>query len=974
MDGGTMTGNPAVEFLVWGPVEVRIDGHIRAAGRPQQRAVLAALLVDAGRVVPVDVLVDRVWGEARPQRARRMLHTHVTRIRRLLESLDPDPVCGSQVSSRLGGSPASPSGQLVRHTGGYVLDVDTERVDVHRFRCLVDQSRDPRRRDDERVALLREALALSHGEPLAGVPGAWAERVRETWRHWRLDAVVAWAGAEVQVANHEVVISSLAGLVQDHPLVEPLAAMLMRALYAAGRGAEALECYTGVRQRLVDELGADPGAELQTLHQAILRGEQAGRPEPRPSTSAAAAVAGPAGTVPAQLPADVTAFAGRNEYLSRLDALLTGSASAAGPPTAVVLTAVSGTAGIGKTALAVHWAHQVRHRFPDGQLYVNLRGFDPGGQVMDPAEAVRGFLDALDVPPQRVPASLDAQAALYRSLLDGKRMLVVLDNARDADQVRPLLPGTSQAVAVVTSRHQLSSLVAVDGAHPVTLDLPTAEEARQLLVRRLGHRRVAAEPAAVEDIITWCARLPLALTIAASRAAQTGFPLRAVAAELAEASGRLDALSAGDAASEMRAVFSWSYTMLIPAAAQLFRLLGLHPGPDISAAAAASLAGLSLPDTRHLLAELTRASLLTEHTPGRYTFHDLLRAYATDLTHTQDSADQRRAAVGRILDHYMHTAHNAACLLDPARDEITLALVPPGPGVSPEQPADHGQALAWLTSEHPVLLVVVRLAAEAGFDTHTWQLTWALDTFLDRQGHWHDLTTAWQTALSAARKLNDPAAQAYAHRYLAWAHIRLGRYPDAHSCLEHALNLSARADDHAGQAHTQNSLAVLREQQSQHAQALDHAQQAIIQFRLAGHRRGQASSLNTAGWCHVMLGDHSRALTCCQQALSLHLELGCRHGEAATWDSLGYAHHHLGNHTQAADCYQHALDLYRDLGDRYYEAYTLGHLGDTHHAAGDAVSARTAWQDALAIFTDLGHSDADQIRAKLADLGAPTKR
>jgi tetratricopeptide (TPR) repeat protein len=670
-------------------------------------------------------------------------------------------------------------------------------------------------------------------------------------------------------------------------------------------------------------------------------------------------------TVPAQLPRDVGGFAGRGEQLARLDAL---AAAAGGAPTAVVISAIGGTAGVGKTALAVRWAHRVRERFPDGQLYVNLRGFDPGGQMMAPAEAVRGFLDAFEVPPERIPASLDAQAGLYRSLLDGKRVLVVLDNARDAEQARPLLPGTPTALVLVTSRHQLTSLIAVDGAHPLTLDLLTVTEARDLLASRLGPDQVAAEPDAVEQIIACCARLPLALTIAAARAEQSGFPLAALAGDLADASGRLDVLDAGDAAGQMRAVLSWSYTALSPAAARSFRLLGLYPGPDISAAAAASLAAVSPAETRQLLAELVRGSLLTEHTPGRYGFHDLLRAYATDLTHTQDPADQRHAALARMLDHYLQTAHTAARLLDPHRDPITLALTPPAPGVTPEQPADHGQALAWLTAEHSVLLAVVRQAAEAGFDTHTWQLAWTLHTFLDRRGHWRDLTTAWQAALPAAGRLDHPTAQANAHRLLARAHTRLGRYPDAHTHLQHALRLYTHADDRVGQAHTHHNFAMLWGHQGRPEQALDHAQQALSLHQAAGHRQGQATALNTVGWYHALLGDYQQALTYCQQALTLLQELDDRHGLAETWESLGYAHHHLGQHTQAAGCYQHALHLFQDLGDRYNEADTLTRLGDTQHAAGDPTAARTAWTHALDILTDLEHPDTGIVRAKLQNL------
>jgi Tfp pilus assembly protein PilF len=463
------------------------------------------------------------------------------------------------------------------------------------------------------------------------------------------------------------------------------------------------------------------------------------------------------------------------------------------------------------------------------------------------------------------------------------------------------------------------------------------------------------------------------LTIAAARAVtHPTFPLAAFAAELAGAGERLDALAAGDPATEVRAVFSWSYQTLSPAAARLFRMLGLHPGPDTSAPAAASLAGLPRSHTRRLLDELARASLLAEHTPGRYTFHDLLRAYATDLTHTLDPDTQRRAAAGRLLDHYLHTAYAADRLLNPHRHPPALTLVPPAPGVTPEHPADHQQALAWLTAEHPVLLASAGHAAGGGFDGHAWQLAWTLTTFHDRRGHWHDQAASWQSALDAAGRLRDPAAQAYAHRALARAHTRLGRYQRAHTHYRDALDLHHLAGDHAGQAQTHGNIAFLWERQGHPDQALDHARRALTLYRAAGDRRGQATALNAVGWYYALLGDHQQALTHCEQALTHYRQLGDRHGEAATWDSLGYAHHHLGHYPDATDCYQHALDLLRDLGHRYEEADTLTRLGDTHHTAGDPAAARTAWQHALAILTDLDHTDAEAVRAKLHDLDQTT--
>lgn len=668
--------------------------------------------------------------------------------------------------------------------------------------------------------------------------------------------------------------------------------------------------------------------------------------------------------VPQQLPRAVTHLAGRGDELAALTGLLRGRTEAGGT---VTISSIGGTAGVGKTALATYWAHRVADRFPDGQLYIDLRGFSPNGSVVMPAEAVRRFLDALEVPPERIPTGLDARAALYRSQMAGRRMLVVLDNARDSAQVRPLLPATPTCLVLVTSRNQLSGLIATDAAHPINLDVLTVSGARELLTQRLGTDRVDPEPEAVAEIITRCARLPLALALVAAHAAtRPGAALRVFAGELADAGQRWQTLTGDDPHTDVRAVFSWSYHALTPPAARLFRLLGSHPGPDIGAPAAASLAGLAPDTVRPVLAELTRASLLTEPTGGRFIFHDLLRDYATHLAETIDSDEQRRQATGRILDHYLHTAHTADRLLDPSRDPIRLS--PPRTGVTPEQLTDHTQAMGWFTAEHHVLMAAVAHAAAAGFDTHTWQLASTPQTFLNRQGHWHDQVTIGRAAVAAAQQLADPAAQARCHRNLASAYARLDRLDDAHTHLRQALELATHAGDQTQQAHTHLNLAFLWERQGQPARALPHARQALPLYQATGDPAGQADCLNAIGWCHTLLGEHDQALTYCQQALTLLQQLNDRYGQAGTWDSLGYAHHHLAHHAQAVTSYQHAITLYRDLGDRYYEATTLTHLGDTHHANGNPQAARDTWQQATTILEDLGHPDAAQVQARIARL------
>jgi tetratricopeptide (TPR) repeat protein len=705
-------------------------------------------------------------------------------------------------------------------------------------------------------------------------------------------------------------------------------------------------------------------ADLERLHTDLAT-------DPRLPTARSREMATSPTVVPAQLPADIHGFAGRAEQLSHLDALLRSTMASA--PTAVVISAVSGTAGVGKTTLAVHWAHQVAPDFPDGQLYVNLRGFDRGGRIMQPAAALHHFLTALGVPPERIPLDVEARTALYRSLLSGKRVLVVLDNARDAGHARPLLPGTPTALVVVTSRDQLLSLVAADGAHPVTLDLLSTHEAHELLAHRIGAGSIAAEPGAAGQIVKACARLPLALALVAARAAtHPTFSLSALAAELSRAGEHAGRTAAGSVMTQVRTVFSWSYAALTPAAARFFRLMGLHPGPDISAAAARSLNGTQSDDAQSLLAELTGASLLVEREPGRFGYHDLLAAYAADLAHHTDTDEERLAATARLLDHYVHTAYAADRLLYPARDPSAIPLGQPAPGSAPERLVDSRAAVSWLAFEHRVLLAALRLSESLGFDDHTWQLAWAMTDFLLRQGHWHDLASTWGAALAASsRQAAHPAAVAHAYRRLAWAESQLGDYEQSQAHLQRAMDFYVEIGDLVGQAHAHRTLALLWERRDRPDQALSYEQEAIVKYRSAGHRRGEANALNHAGRCHALLGEHVQALDCCRQALALHEQACDRWGEANSWDGVGYALFHLVRLSEAISCCERALALYGELGARYNEATTLHRIGDAHQAAGEADAARVAWTRAAGILLDLAHPEAEMVDAKLAAYDRP---
>ncbi|MEU6254461.1 BTAD domain-containing putative transcriptional regulator [Streptomyces sp. NPDC047043] len=922
-------------------------------GPPQRRAVLAALAVDAGRPVPIEVLIDRIWGADPPTGARRALYAHIARLRRLAERLD------DVGEGRL---------PVLRRSGGYQLDLDPDRVDLHRFQRLVALARDSAQPDRTRAALLREALELWRGEPFAGLPGTWPARMRETWRRQRVEAAVRLADLEIHSGDPAAVVGELTDLLGEYPLTEPLAEALMRALHTAGDSGEALRCYAQTRRRLVEELGTEPGRRLWQLHQEILRErplETGHEHEARPATVPPPSGGSAPYAAPAQLPAGVPGFTGRTDELARLDALLADTGRQ--PAAAVVVSALSGMGGVGKTALAVHWARRMRPAFPDGQLYVNLRGFDPGGAPLTPDRTVRGFLDALGVPATRVPESLDAQVGLYRSLLSGRRVLVVLDNACDADQVRPLLPGAPGCLALVTSRSPLTGLAAAQGAHLLALDLLTAEECRDLLAARLGAARVAAEAAAVDEIVVRCAGLPLALAVVAARAAaRPHVPLAGFAEELRTAERILDPLDTGDPATAVRTVFHWSYRTLSPQAARLFRFLGLHPGPDADLTALAALAGTGVDQVRAPVRELTAAHLLIEHAPRRYTLHDLLRAYAVELVADHDDEPTVRAATRRVLDHYLHTAYAADALL--TRRHHPMALAPAAPGAQPHQPADCDEALAWLIAEQAVLLSAVERPLP-GFDAYTWQFAATLTTFLERQGNWQALTDVHTVALQAASDHEDLAGQAAAHRGLGLARFQLRDSQGARHHFTHALDLFRRLDNHAGQARTRQNLAKMIWAHGAPSEALHHARRSLEHFRLAHDRGGQAVALNDMGWYLAELGDLRQALAYCRQALPLVQATGDLSGQAHTWDSLGYIHRHLGRHDTAVECYDRALALFRKTGDRRSEAIGLTYLGDTHEAAGAPGPALAARSRALELFDELGLPEADALRTKLRSAG-----
>jgi DNA-binding SARP family transcriptional activator/tetratricopeptide (TPR) repeat protein len=947
---------PALRFGVLGPLRVWRNGIVVALGPVQQRVVLAVLALQAGRPIGRQQMIDAVWGETEPRNAVNLVQRHVSGLRRALEPDRPG---------------RTPSDLLTWTDAGYLLTLPPGALDLDLFVRGLAQARTAQAASQlqEAAAALHSALELWRGPVCDGLSSpfldAQADRLAET----RVSALEDRIELDLMIGGQGDLIAELRDLIAEHPLRERLRGLLMLALYRAGRQADALTAFRDARRWLDDELGVEPSAPLRHLHQQILTADPALTPAGAAQASTEIDLkSGGRRVVPAQLPHHIPDFTGRDAELARLDALLDQDGS--GARNAVVITVVTGTAGVGKSALALYWAHRARYLFPDGQLYVNLRGFGPAGSAMAPAEAIHGFLEAFAVPLERMPLDLDERAALYRSILADLRVLVVLDNARDVDQVRSLLPGSPGCAVLVTSRNRLTSLVAADGAQPVELDLLPDAEARRLLSSRLGPDRVASEPGSVDGIIKACAGLPLALVVAASNAAANSrLPLSALAGELRKTEGRLDALGADDQYTDVRAVFSWSYHALNSPAARQFRLLGLHAGPDIAMSAAASLAGVPLAQARRDLADLVRAHLVTEWAPGRFTMHDLLREYASELSMIHDSAADRRLAVHRILDHYLHTAYAADQLLRPRRDD-PIALAPLPLLVATQTLADYRDAVAWLATERQVLLAALRQAVGYGFDTHVWQLAWAVTSYFDRHGHWYDAASSHEEGLKAAQRLGDLRAQAIIHICLASAYGRLGRLDAANEQMRRALELYEALDDQAGQAHAHRMLTWVLDRQGRYREALTHAEQAVELFRIAGRPAGQARALNAAGWFHIQLGAPGEGLRLCQRALDLQMEIADRFGLVDTLDSIAHAHACMARYDEATACYQQARQLCREFDDRYDEAQILVHLGDMSLAADDPDSAVAAWRDAVTIFDDLDLPEAANLRAKLSNLAA----
>jgi DNA-binding SARP family transcriptional activator/tetratricopeptide (TPR) repeat protein len=913
----------AAEFALLGAVEARIDGRAVVLGHARQRCVLSVLLVEPGRPVPVDQLVDRVWGEDAPQRATGALYSYLSRLR--------SAVAGAAEV------------EIARQPGGYVLTVDPQTVDLHRFRRLMTLARESES-DQSATELIAQALGLWRGEPFAGLDTPWLASMRRLLLGERFAAELDRNDMLLRLGRHSELLPALAAAVADHPLDERLAEQSMLALYRCGRQADADEQYRRIRRQLADELGSDPGAGLRRLHERILAAD------PTLTVTTGAQLAAPVPrTVPAQLPADVRAFTGRSGELAALDRLL-APPEGDEPPLTVAL--LSGTAGVGKSALAVRWAHRVRAAFPDGQLYVNLRGYD-AEQPVAVADALAGFLTALGVRGAEIPPGIDERAGRYRSELTGRRVLVLLDNASSVEQIRPLLPGTGSCLVLITSRDSLPGMVAVHGAERINLDLLPLADAVGLLRRLIGIR-VDREPSVAADLAAACARLPLALRIAAELAAtRSDVSLTELVAELGDHQMRLDLLDAGgDPRAAVRAVFSWSYQNLPADSARAFRLLGLHPGDTVHVDAVAALIGAEAGEARRLLGVLARASLIHVGRGGRYGMHDLLRAYAAELASGHDPAPDRRAALDRLFDHYLAGSVAAMNTLYP--EEIPAA-------------GDQDAARSWIEAERPNLAAACTYGAAHGWYQHTIALAGTLFRYLDAGGPVAEAVTVTASAVSAARAVGDREAQARALSDLGRLHRRQGRLDDAVETYRQALILYADLGERAAEAVALRNLGSVHWRLGDYRQAAEHYRRAWKHYRRLGDEAGQADALVRLGLVDARLGHETQATERLRSALELSMRLGDRFSEAYVLSLLARLSDQPEHLEQAAVHLEQSLAVVRQAGDRTAEAYALTDLAAVDARGGRLIQAAGHLRDALILHRRIG--DRASEAEALNDLG-----
>ncbi|WUL11334.1 tetratricopeptide repeat protein [Amycolatopsis sp. NBC_00355] len=922
-----------LDFRLLGPAEVTADGHPVALGGSRPLIVLAGLLLRANRVVPVDELGRWLWNDDR-RRSKGALQTYVLRLRRAL---------GDQVSIRT-------------ESGGYLIEVADDLLDLSRFRALAARGKTALDRGDSRQAAAHfaEALEQWRGPALLNVESDALHRDEAgQLAEERLRVRELWADALLEVGEYGTVVPELTRLTRENPLRERLHEQLMVALYRSGRQAEALDVHRRISAVLAEELGLDPGPSLQRTRQAILTGADVGEP--------ARYRLGVEPQVPHQLPADLRTFSGRESDLKALHALLPEALDA---DTSTPIASVEGMGGIGKTTLAVHFAHEIADRFPGGQIHLNLRGYGPGEPV-EPGAALEAMLTALGVPCEQIPADPDGRAASWRTHTAGRRLLIVLDNANRTEQVRPLLPGPG-CLVVITSRWQLRALVATHGARRVALEELGEEDAVELLASTIGAERVARDPAAAERFVRYCGGLPLAIRILAVRAAQfPGLPLDEFADSLENEHDLLGSFDLADGdGTNIRSVFSYSYQALEPQAARLLRLLGLSTGVDFTAPAAAAVAGLDLTRTRPVLATLAAAHLLAQPRPGRYQFHDLIRAYAGEAAEQVDSAEERDAALDRLLGWYLASALNASRRMRPER---YYRLLEPA-GLDGLAFAEYHDALDWFDEEAGNLIAAVHLARRRRRDDVCWKLAWLLQSYFGTRSRLDDWRSVFGVALEAARDGGHRPGEAGILSGLGVVNGVVRQYDESRRYLEQVLAIQRDLGAREGEARAQYNLALAAHNLDDYAWAYEHGVQALEIVRDLGMGAFEASVLRALGDICTSMGDHEQALELADAALAILGPDGRPLDTRFTQHTRGLALIGLGRLDEGIACIRDSVEMFFTMGEQYEAADVLAQLGTIHLRHGEETLARECWVRSVRLLTELGHPDADDVRAKLAAL------
>ncbi|WP_328538213.1 AfsR/SARP family transcriptional regulator [Streptomyces sp. NBC_00344] len=957
-------------FSVLGPVRAWRDGEPLPSGSPQQRALLAALLMRDGRTATAGELIDGIWGEESPSQALAAVRTYASRLRKVLGP-----------------------GVLVSESGGYAIRIGSDTVDVNLAQQLAVSAEKAAASGDRARAreLIDEALRVWDGEPLANVPGPYAETQRARLEEWKLQLVESRLDMDLEVGAHAEAVSELTALTAAHPLRERLRELLMLALYRSGRQAEALAVYADTRRLLADELGVDPRPELSRLQQRILRADtELARPAQEAAPSA------PGALRPAQLPATVPDFTGRAAFVKELSDRLTSAEASV-----MAVSALAGIGGVGKTTLAVHVAHTARPHFPDGQLYVDLQG--AGGRAAEPETVLGAFLRALGTSDSAIPDSLDERAALYRSALDGRRVMVLLDNARDAAQIRPLLPGTTGSAALVTSRARMVDLA---GAHLIDLDVMSPEEALQLFTKIVGEERVTGERQASLDVVAACGFLPLAIRIAASRlAARRTWTVSVLAAKLVDERRRLDELQAGDLA--VKATFELGYGQLEPQQQRAFRLLGLADGPDISLAGAAAVLNLELHQAEDLLESLVDTSLLESAAPGRYRYHDLVRLYARACAERDEQPPvERELALSRLLDFYLATAARVYAIERPGDRSVDHLEPTTYEGlVFPDRPS----AVDWLYAEAGCLLACAHQCASHGMLRRATDLLCAAKDLAESGTNSRQYEITAISLRDAAQAAADGHAEARARAALSTVYLVSGRFAQAEEEAKSAMKLAHGSGDPIPSCWAPNDRGIIAFYQGRHVDGETFLREAISNYHADGNQVGEAAALCNLSRIHVNMGRTSSAVELARQGTAIFDAMGLSLRTANGRFALGIALTRAGRSDEALKELSKALEVFQENRQRLWEGSTHFRIAEAHLAAGRPAQAapraeqalalrviggdwmrgnvltvlgraleelgqsdraRACWREALAIYEQSGAAEADDVRRLLSPAAA----